>query len=114
MWFLWPFNTLGEIFGQVMLAGALVAAVVCLWATWYARTPGSVRPALIAAFLPLAAGIGAAAFGLVFCLNAGLPLGDAWGALAKCILAGAIMSAIPVLWSFGLRRRLRSQGPAVA
>jgi hypothetical protein len=107
---LWLFNTTGWIFGPAILLAGLVALLLSLRASFWARTPPARRAALVASLGPLALGVCAALVGLAvwgYVHQPGANQGVPWWALGKACLAGAVTTVIPLVWSVLL---VRAQG----
>src|SRR4051812_15391662 len=102
---LWLFDTLGLIIGPLMLVALLAALVMCGVASSRTAAPRSRQRALSWAFAPAVVGVLGFLFGIVICLANGIAIN--WLAVAKCILAGAVVTIIPLTWALLLRRRGR-------
>lgn len=108
MFFLWLFKTAGWICGPMILLAGIIALVLCVRATRRSDSPASRRNALIGSLTPLAFGICGAIVGLVVFLVSGAPGGlqqEHWLNLGRVVLAGLVVSAIPLIWSLMLFRR---------
>ena len=112
---LWLFDTCGYIFGPAIMATGAIAVLLCAWATYRPHSrPLSrrgLRVVLGVAFAPLAVAFCGVLFGLGVCLANNVDV--AWGALGKVVLAGAVVSLVPVIWAFFLRAR-RTPEPQAA
>jgi hypothetical protein len=103
------FDTLGLIFGPIMLLSAMFALALCLRASMRTDSPQSRRTALFGSLLPLGVGVCAAVFGACFILvQTGGVGGVVWPALGKCILAGLVVTLVPLLWTLFLPRPQRT------
>jgi hypothetical protein len=107
----WLFNTTGWIFGPAILLAGLVALILCLRASLWARSYGPRRAAMIWSFVPFATAVCGALFGLglVFVVGAG-PTQEGWLALGKCCLAGLAVTVVPLAWAVVLVR-VQREGP---
>jgi hypothetical protein len=108
MFILWLFNSLGLIVGSVMLLALVVALVLCLLATFRPSALRLRRRAFYGAFAPFAVGIGGFIWGIVLLLPAGGMQQDVWLNLGKVVLAGAVVSLGPLVWSLLLYRTPRA------
>jgi hypothetical protein len=105
--FLWLFDTAGWIFGPAIMLAGLVALLLCLRASVWARARPASRTAFVASLVPFVAGICAAIFGFVIWQCATQPaanLSGPWLALGKVCLAGLIVTLVPLAWSLLLLR----------
>ena len=107
MGILWLFDTTGMIIGPIMWLTGLVALVLCLRASTWARNLRAARVALATSSLPLLAGLCAIPFGVIVMWSAGQLDALNWGALVKACLAGLVVAAVPLIWSFALLRNQR-------
>jgi hypothetical protein len=106
-------QSLGWLFGPLMLLAALVALVMCARATVRTDRPVA-RRALMWALLPPVLGVVGAIVGLVMwsVSQPGAPnQGPNWLALAYTVLFGAFVALVPALWALVL---LRQRPPALA
>ena len=100
----------GWLFGGAMLLCGLVALVLCAWASWQ-RSGRTRRAAMIASLTPLLLGFIAVPVGMVFLWLAsrdGKDYTGDWPQLGYVVLFGLTISAVPMMWSALLRRRLAS------
>lgn len=105
---MWLFNTLGLIVGPVMLFAVVVALALCLRATLRRDALRFRRQAFYGAFAPFVVGVGGFIWGLVLFLPAGAMQQVAWLNLGKVVLAGAVVSSVPLVWSLLLMRTPRA------
>jgi hypothetical protein len=97
------FDTCGYIFGPaIMLAGA-AALAVCGWQTFRRASERSRRLAIGVALSPTALALCGVPFGIAVGLAARAPA-VAWPALGKMVLAGVVVSAVPLVWALFLRQ----------
>jgi hypothetical protein len=104
------FNTTGYIFGPAIVLTGLLALLLCLRASSWARNRPARRVALVASLMPFAAGVCGALIGLAMWWYADKPATDngaPWFALGKACLAGLVVTAIPLVWSSLLLRAQR-------
>ena len=108
MFFLWLFQTAGWICGPLIVFTGIIALVLCLRATCRPDSPVLRRNAWIGSLIPLALGICGAIVGLVVFFVSGAPGGlqqEHCLNLGRVVLAGLVVSAVPLLWSLFLLRR---------
>lgn len=109
MTILWLFDSCGYIFGPAIIAAGVAALVVCAWMTFRSTTARLQRLAVPLATLPVILGVCGFLVGLVICWSADIgPV--PWLVLGKVILAGAVVSVVPLLWALFLRRIHRNSG----
>ena len=100
---LWLFDTCGYLFGPAIMVAGAAAVILCAWATFRSTSRRSQRRALAVAGLPMLLGLCGFLVGLIICWNARVP-GVPWLALGKVCLAGAAVSAVPLIWALLLCR----------
>jgi hypothetical protein len=103
------FRTPGPIFGPAMFLAGIVALILCVRAT-RRGSPEAARLAMHCSILPLCIGICGSLFGLGLLLASGKPVGEQeWKLLGQCTMAGMVVTAVPLLWSYALRFRAQPQ-----
>jgi hypothetical protein len=101
MFFLWLFDTAGSIFGPLIVLAGCVALLLCVRATRRTERPSVRKQALYGALTPLALGLCAALVGLALFAPGGMK-DEYWGNLGKVILAGLVVTAVPLVWTLCL------------
>jgi hypothetical protein len=107
------FNSLGWVFGPLVLLAGIYALVICNWAD----SPRWAWRAVICSCMPFVLGVIAALWGLNLILEAGQQAGDrgmSWYYLGKTCLAGLVVTLPPLVWSLLLLRSRAGRRPDVA
>ena len=107
------FNTLGWIFGPLVILARLYALLICKWAD----SPRWARRAMICSCVPFFLGVVDALWGLSLLLDAGQQAGDlgmSWYNLGKICLGGLVVTIPPLVWSLLLLRSHAGQRPDIA
>lgn len=100
---LWLFNSAGWIFGPLVLLAGIAAVLLCVRAT---LRPTARRQAFLVSLSPLAVGCAGAIAGLILFLPDGMKT-EHWLSLGKVILAGLVVSVVPLVWSVIMLRKPR-------
>jgi hypothetical protein len=114
MGILWLFNTTGWFVGPAIMLAGLVALILCLRASSWARSSGARRAAVISSLVPFAVGVCGVLFGLgVWWWSGQVAVNpwDPWLALGKCCLAGLVVTVVPLVWAVVLLRMQRDVPP---
>lgn len=101
------FNTLGFVFGPLMLLAGIAALALCFRASGRQESFQRRRQAVMGSFAPLVVGIAAAITGLIMFIPAGMN-DELMRNLGKAVLAGVVVTALPLVWSLWLFRTPRS------
>ena len=104
---LWLFDTCGLIFGPAIMLAGVFALGLCLWSSLRSTPPSALRRVIAMALAPAILGVGGAVFGLGVWWTQNVP-GAPWWALGKVILAGMVVSAVPLIWALLLFRGRRN------
>jgi hypothetical protein len=105
---LWLFDSCGPIVASAMWLAGFIALYECARTTILGGSRRSARNLMLASLLPFAAGVAGFLVGALM-LAAGFQDNSPWSSLGKCVLAGVVVTTLPLVWSLVLWSR-RSGG----